>query len=630
MPDPQYDVVIVGAGFAGAIIADQLLRGDRDLRILILEAGTDQGLPGPDKTPFAAWQEYQDYHDTFETALVKVPNSAYPNNPFAPQPSVLDITKILPGVPDTNGYFVQVGPRPFSSDYTRAAGGTSLHWLGICLRMLPNDFKMQSTYGRGVDWPLDYQDLKADYERAELEIGVSADVDDLKYPGVERKTYFGDYQYPMRGIPQSYIDRWFTKALEGLSVEVEGGAVDVDVVPIPQGRNGMPNPDYTGPIDPRSKGKKKKKQYTPVGAVGSPHTGERCAGNSSCIPICPIQAKYNALKTLNHARLMGAEIRSRCVATGLDIDPDSGRITGVRYTRYAAPGSAEGIDEPPPATGRFVVLAANAIENAKLLLAAGAAGTSGQVGRNLMDHPYLLTWALLPESVGPFRGPFATSGIPSFRDGPFRANGASFRTDLGNWGWNFPTGAPFTDVDNMVDRGNLFGPELRRALHVRISRQVRFGFLIEQLPASTNRVTIDPAYTDALGAYRPVISYDVSEYERAGMALATKVWNSVVRRLGAEDFTQYSPSDPGYVPSTATSEAGTTRTSTSPARAACPRSAPRTRPSPSPPSPSAPPGTWVRRCGKAALDLGVPPLGPRLTSVRFGPVPPAGGRRPRS
>lgn len=543
MSDPPYDVVIVGAGFAGALIADQLVREDQNRRILILEAGTDQGLPGPDKTPFAAWQEYQDYHATFETALIKVPNSAYPNNPFAPQPSVLDITKILPGVPDRNGYFVQVGPRPFSSDYTRAAGGTSLHWLGICLRMLPNDFKMQSTYGRGVDWPLEYKDLKRDYEQAELTIGVSADVDALKYPGITgkraRKKYFGDYQYPMRGIPQSYVDRWFSEALDGLSVEVEGDDVPVDVVPIPQGRNGMPNPDY---IDPRTG-----KPYTPIGAVGSPHTGERCAGNSSCIPICPIQAKYNALKTLQHAQLMGVEIRSRCVATGLDIDADSGRISGVRYTRYAAPGSAEGVVNET-VTGHFIVLAANAIENAKLLLAAGAAGTSGQVGRNLMDHPYLLTWALLPESVGPFRGPFATSGIPSFRDGPFRANNASFRTDLGNWGWNFPTGAPFTDVDNMVDRGNLFGPTLRRALHARISRQVRFGFLIEQLPASTNRVTIDPAYTDALGAYRPVISYDVSEYERAGMALATKVWNSVVRRLGAEDFTQYSPADPGYVP----------------------------------------------------------------------------------
>ncbi len=29
--------------------------------------------------------------------------------------------------------------------------------------------------------------------------------------------------------------------------------------------------------------------------------GERCEGNASCVPICPVQAKYNALKTLKKA-----------------------------------------------------------------------------------------------------------------------------------------------------------------------------------------------------------------------------------------------------------------------------------------------------------------------------------------
>jgi choline dehydrogenase-like flavoprotein len=61
---------------------------------------------------------------------------------------------------------VQTGPMPFSSDYLRAKGGTTLHWLGTCLRMLPNDFRLRSQYRHGVDWPISYQQLRPYYEEA--------------------------------------------------------------------------------------------------------------------------------------------------------------------------------------------------------------------------------------------------------------------------------------------------------------------------------------------------------------------------------------------------------------------------------------------------------------------------------
>ena len=37
-----------------------------------------------------------------------------------------------------------------SSDYERRVGGTTWHWLGTCLRLLPSDFTLRSRYGRGV------------------------------------------------------------------------------------------------------------------------------------------------------------------------------------------------------------------------------------------------------------------------------------------------------------------------------------------------------------------------------------------------------------------------------------------------------------------------------------------------
>ena len=130
-------------------------------------------------------------------------DSPYVASEGAPFPDVLDITRLEPGGPEDNGgYFVQEGPLPFSSDYLRSAGGTTLHWLGTCLRMLPHDFEMASRYGVGRDWPLDYDDLDHFYERAERELGVAGDVADQEYLGVR---FSPGYVYPMHRIPPATV-----------------------------------------------------------------------------------------------------------------------------------------------------------------------------------------------------------------------------------------------------------------------------------------------------------------------------------------------------------------------------------------------------------------------------------------
>ena len=72
------------------------------------------------------------------------------------------------------------------------------------------------------------------------------------------------------------------------------------------------------------------------------------------------------------------------------------------------------------------MLAASAIENARLMLASGLTSTSGLVGKNLMDHAYLLNWALLPEIAGTYRGTNCTGGIVDLRGGSFRRRQAAF------------------------------------------------------------------------------------------------------------------------------------------------------------------------------------------------------------
>lgn len=529
--DTIYDVVIVGAGQAGAIVAREMAEAGKS--VLILEAGDNKG---------RTWEGYQSYMDQFRTAEAKVPNAPYPDWFFAPSPTVLNLEPVTgPPPTDTSDYYIQMGPQPFSSDYNRNEGGTMLHWMGTCLRMLPHDFEVYSRYGVGRDWPIKYEELRPYYQKAEFEIGVSADVEDQSYLGIE---FAKDYVYPMHKIPASYWDKTLKEGTNGMKVEIDNNEYDVVVTSTPAGRNGMPNTDYENkwakPFNKVGKG------YVPVGAVGNQDMGQRCEGNTNCTPICPVQAKYNAIKTLAYALTFEkVEIRNYAVVQELEIDPVNARISGVKYTEFTQAGQGPRVERL--ARGRLVVMCAHAAENAKILLQSNAANSSDQVGRNLMDHPVLLTWGLMPQKVGSYRGPISTSGIESLRDGEFRRRRSAFRVEIGNEGWNWPTGAPYSTVSNAVDTSNMFGAQLRKHINGLAPRQFRFGALIEQLPSPSNRVTIDTAYRDAVGNYKPVIHYTVNDYERAGFEAFKRISDQIFARLGAEDFSQYNPSDPGYV-----------------------------------------------------------------------------------
>jgi len=496
----EWDVVIVGAGVSGALAAYKLSQAGK--RVLVLDAGP------------AVPPNRGGYMQTFYTAMSKVPESPYPNIPDAPRPRSDDDATITtnPGQPTPNSYLVQTGPLPFSSTYERVGGGTTWHWLGTALRLLPNDFHTQTTYGVGVDWPIRYSDLEPWYCQAEKEIGVAGDVDAQRYLDL---TF--SQPYPMPGIVQSYADYQMSAAI-GKGMTFDGNPVVVS--PTPQARNSVP------------------------------YDGRRvCAGNTNCIPICPIQAKYDATVHIRKAQQLGATVWYQTVADTLIADPASGRITGVTYKQYQAP------DGPATAagtvSGTLVVMAAHAIETPKILLNSatselpdGVANRSGMVGRNLMDHPVQLSWALMKDPVYPLRGPLSTSGIESLRDGGFRTRRAAFRMEMGNDGWNWPAGDPYTSVNAAVT-GNgipgMIGTELVNAVNGHVVRQIRFGSLVEQQPLAGNRVTLSPV-KDNLGNPRPQISYGLDEYTMAGFAAARQAAMAIFARIGAQDFTSVPPS----------------------------------------------------------------------------------------
>ena len=501
--DERYDVVIVGAGVSGALMAKRLTHAK--LRVLVLEAG-----------PATAWtfDGYTKHLEHFYAAAAKSPESAWPPSANAPQPDTRDVR-------NADGYFVQNGPDRYGSSYSRLLGGSTLHWLGVSLRMLPEDFQLRSRYGVGRDWPFGYDELEPYYRAAEREIGVAADVADQTHHGVE---FPEGYDYPMQRVPSSYSDQVLAAAIDGMQVTVGGEQIAVKVRNYPAARNSIPRGDYVpaGAVDDRADGQALARDL-----------GQRCAGNTACTPICPIQAKYNAAKSLAQAERGNLQVLAQAVASKINVDPVSGEVESIEYQRYEDPDSPR--HTVHRAIGRAYVLAAHAVENAKLMLASGLGGASPQLGKNLMDHPSLYGWGLSPVPVGPYRGPLSTSGIDDARGGAFRSAHAAFRVDIGNDGWRAPAGAPDTTVAAAVMRQNLFGSTLREHLASTLSRHVRFSINVEQLASPANSVSIDPRYVDALGNPRPVISYQLDDYTLAGMAAATDFYREVFRHAGIED-----------------------------------------------------------------------------------------------
>jgi choline dehydrogenase-like flavoprotein len=519
----HYDVVVVGSGVSGSILAKEISASG--YRVLVMEAG-----PGDDVTV----RDYEKNLDRFYSATAKDDNSPYRQSGNARMPRSFETEKLRPGTPSTAGHLVQNGPFETDGTYARVLGGTTRHWEGKTFRMLPDDFQLRTRFGRGRDWPISHESLQPYYEKAERELGVAGEVEDQTYCGL---TFAPGYVYPMHRMPPSYLDQMIAKDLDGTEVTVDGETFSLTVRSTPQARNGIPNPAYDNG-----------KGYTPAGAASlhQAELGERCQGNSNCVPICPVQAKYDARRTLFEALGTGrVDLLPQTVASKVHVDPETGRVTEIEYKSYRDADS--GAHTTGSVRGTVFVLAANAIENARLMLASSLPSSSGLMGRNLMDHAYLLTWALMPEVMGAHRGPLATSGIEEFRTGSFRHRQAAVHTGIHNDGWGWATGSPYTTVNTLVDEQNKFGGDLRRALLDQVSRQLLLAFMIEVLPEESNRVSVDPKYVDQLGNLRPIVSLSIPAYSLETAAFARRLSRRIYQRLGAEDHTVYDPAAPGSV-----------------------------------------------------------------------------------
>ena len=531
------DVVIVGAGIAGALVAWKL--GSQGVKVIVLESG-----PGNQNL-----NQRQAYLDNF-----KISGSPYPLRPAAlkeddyftnqsnyyqQQPAKRPAQGPMGLTTDPSDPFgeyniisteVATSGDWFQSNYERQAGGATWHWLGTSLRLLPHDFKLQSTYSPSVggyqayDWPITYSDIEPWYGLAEQTIGVSGPPTGEDYLGITRSS-----PYPMAGIPQSYLDQQLVQSLDGMKFTDPwvNQSYPLTVSPTPQARNSVP-------------------------AYGG---RPQCQGSSSCIPICPIQAKYDATQHVQLAQqFANVEFRVQSVAYQVVADTTDPNlpIAKILYKSWVADsqGNITSIT-PGEVTGKFYVLAAHAVENVKLLLNSPmgqgqptVANQSDQVGRNLADHPVSLVYALTDQPVYGYRGPLSTSGIESLRDGEFRKYRGAFRMEIGNDGWSWPTGDPYTTPANLVNgskgdgSGGVWGRQLAQKVADTLVRQIRIGCLAEQLPNPNYRVSLSTVI-DKLGIPMPQICYGIDPYGQRSLSAAVAASLQVFKTLIKNPVVQY-------------------------------------------------------------------------------------------
>lgn len=460
--DISTDVLIIGSGIAGALLACELAA--KGASVVIMEAG-----PRVDRAEAVA---------RFHAAYPKTPESAYRQSAFTPHPAT----------DQPHGFYVQKGPNVFNSTYLRQVGGTTWHWLGTAIRLVPDDFRLKSLFGLGIDWPISYEDLEPWYCRAEGELEVSGDnADDLGSPR--------SAPYPLPPVRQSFLDLHWEKALRASQFKIR---------PTPQARLSK--------------------------ASG---TRPSCHGGASCIPVCPIQAKYDATLHVTRAETLGVRLLTETCANFVECQ-ENGRVEAVRFVH--ADGSGGRVF---PQT---LVVAANGIETPRLLLASrseifpgGVGNRSDLVGRHLMDHPIQLSWALAHEPVWPYRGPGSTSGIENFRSTSNRNTDSALRFEIGNEGWSWPTGAPESTARELALRG-LRGRELDSALKEQTSRHIRVAALTEQLPLPNNRVNLDWSRFERTGLPRLEISYRLDDYTRQALINAKRMHEDMFQRVGVTSF----------------------------------------------------------------------------------------------
>src|SRR5215813_6691525 len=354
MATEKTDVVIVGVGAAGGILAAEL--GKAGMKVIGLERG-----------PRLTTQDFNPHDELryFQRMDLR------PNIKRQP----------ITWRPNSNG---RADPLPVQN-YGNQAGGGTVHYGAVSWRLHEDDFRARSQtverYGASAipqdsslaDWPLSYADLEPYYDRAEYELGVSGKAGNLQGRKIDGGNVFEAPRAREYPLPPLEMDQ--------AGLLFDAGARQLGLHPF----------------------------STPRAIISRPYNGRpACTYCTYCQAFgCFIGAKSSILVTkLPEAEATGNfKLVTGAMVHRVNTD-NSGRATGVSY--YGPGGSDETIE------AELVILAPFIYDNTRLLLlsktdkfANGLANSSGQLGKHIMTHINVRVFATFDRRVNIFMGPSA-------------------------------------------------------------------------------------------------------------------------------------------------------------------------------------------------------------------------------
>jgi choline dehydrogenase-like flavoprotein len=356
-------------------------------------------------------------------------------------------------------------------------GGSMTHFAGYTPRLHPSDFEVRTRDGVAVDWPIGYDELRDSFERVERELPVAGQ----DWP-------WGDpHTYPHAPHPVSSAGSVAWRGAEACGIEMRVGPVSIT-----NGRFG-----------------------------NRPH----CIYRGFCLQGCKVNAKASPLIThLPDAIEHGVEVRSNCMATRLEIDDSSGRVTGVTYVH-------DGQERFQPADA--VAVCGYAIETPRLLLNStsarfptGIGNGEDLVGRYVMVQGATQIAGRFPMDLRMYKAPPPEISSEQFYETDERRGFAR--------GFSIQTLAPLPIgwAEHVQAEGH-WGAALREYMRDYNHWSI-LGLLCELLPHAENRVTL-AAETDGAGMPIANFAYSLGDNDKANIACGTAKLQEIWDHAGAQE-----------------------------------------------------------------------------------------------
>ena len=404
-----------------------------------------------------------------------------------------------------------ISPGSEAARWLRDASGRSLVWARHVYRWSDLDFEANAKDGHGVDWPIRYADIEPWYDHVERFIGVSGRAEGL--------AQLPDAQFlppmPLNCTEQLARDR-LTDAYGGDRLITSGRCAVLTQV-----HNGRAACHYCGTCE--------------RGCT----THSYFSSQASTLPA--------ALET---GRLT---LRPMSVVHSVIYDPSSGKASGVRVIDAETYETIE-------YSARIVFLCASALESTRILLNSkterwpdGLANSSGQLGKNLMDHTMGGgARGVMPgnENLGEYgRRPHGIY-LPRFANltdadqHPDFLRGYAYQGGASRSGWS---------------RGYSmegFGAEFKHSLRTPGPWSFNLGGFGECLPRESNYVDIDPGVVDKWGVPALRIHCQWSDNERKMLQEMAVQAAEMLESIGARDVSSRVDDNP---PGLTIHEMGTAR-----------------------------------------------------------------------